>query len=51
MAETVGPVTPERVEKAGEVARKLGMNLPEPQSWGVLENIPSVNQSLTSIIF
>lgn len=35
--ETVGPVTPERVKKAGEIAQKLGIKLAMPQSWGARE--------------
>lgn len=39
--EAVGPVTVERVRKAKEMARDLGMGLPQPQSWGVREEAPS----------
>lgn len=39
MPETTGPVTLERVERAGEIAKKAGMRLADPQSWGVLEKI------------
>jgi fatty aldehyde-generating acyl-ACP reductase len=39
--ETVGPVTPERVMKAGEIAHKFGIGLPKAQSWGALEDVDS----------
>jgi len=37
--ETVGPVTPQRAKKAGEIAKRLNMTLTSPQSWGVKEDI------------
>jgi predicted amino acid dehydrogenase len=35
--DTVDRVTPQRVIEAGKVARKLGIALAPPQSWGVIE--------------